>query len=109
MTMSKTRLFILTGLSVLLRVASFQVNRPTARCGNSLQASRSEDENRRNTLNWTDLPRSRSSPTELSNTIEIGIGRVAMVGFVGLFAGEIVSQQTFEQQIIAAVSLFGGN
>ncbi|CAJ1966801.1 unnamed protein product [Cylindrotheca closterium] len=60
---------------------------------------------------WIDLP----SPPKARNVIEesagieIAIGRVAMVGFVGLFAKEVISGESFGQQIVDAVMVASGN
>lgn len=60
--------------------------------------------------NWIDLP---STPKAQDNIekydgIEIGIGRVAMVGFVGMFANEVVSGESFGQQIVDALMVASG-
>lgn len=51
---------------------------------------------------WIDRPRERVDNEEYSK-VEIGIGRIAMVGFVGLLAGEVVSGESFGQQILDAL------
>lgn len=70
-----------------------------------LHASRVKEEHQ---PRWIDLPRPRTDFKELSN-VEIYTGRLAMVGFFGLLAGEVISQQTFGQQILTAVSHVTGN
>lgn len=52
---------------------------------------------------WTELPRSRENRRELSG-FEINTGRLAMVGFCGLLATEIVSGQSFGEQFLHAIS-----
>jgi hypothetical protein len=47
---------------------------------------------------WTDLPRKVDEIVDLDG-LEIGVGRVAMVGFFGLLAVEVVSGHSFPQQI----------
>lgn len=52
---------------------------------------------------WTQLPRSRAKTPDLDK-MEIGIGRVAMVGFIGLLAREVISGESFGQQILEALT-----
>lgn len=53
---------------------------------------------------WIDRPRERVDNEKYSNfNVEIGIGRVAMVGFFGLLAGEVISGESFSQQILSAL------
>ena len=61
------------------------------------------------TPRWTELPmRTRDlSPPELDG-FEINTGRLAMVGFVGLLAREIVSGESFGQQFIDVLSTASG-
>lgn len=47
---------------------------------------------------WTDLPRKGDEIAELDG-VEIAVGRLAMVGFFGLLAGEVISGHSFSQQI----------
>lgn len=56
---------------------------------------------------WTELPRARESRPELAG-FEINTGRLAMVGFCGLLATEIVSGQSFGEQLVHAVSVASG-
>ncbi len=56
---------------------------------------------------WTELPRVREPRRELSG-FEINTGRVAMVGFCGLLAREIMSGESFGQQLVHAVSVAAG-
>ena len=59
---------------------------------------------------WIDLP----SPPRAQDIIdeydgvEIAVGRVAMVGFVGLFAKEVISGESFGQQILGALMVASG-
>jgi hypothetical protein len=52
---------------------------------------------------WTDLPRERKTQPELSG-YEIITGRLAMIGFCGLLAREVVSGESFGEQIVHAFS-----
>lgn len=60
---------------------------------------------------WIDLP----SPSKTQDSIEkydgieIGVGRVAMVGFLGLFVKEVISGESFGQQIVDALLVASGN
>ena len=53
---------------------------------------------------WMDLPNPSRTQDDVEkyDGVEIGIGRVAMVGFVGLFVNEVVSGESFGQQFICA-------
>ena len=49
---------------------------------------------------WIDLPSPRQEDNvEKYTGVELGIGRVAMVGFIGLFVNEVISGESFGQQI----------
>ena len=56
---------------------------------------------------WTELPRNRQAGPELAG-FEINTGRLAMVGFVGLLGREIVSGQSFGEQLVHAVTATSG-
>ena len=51
---------------------------------------------------WADLPRKDDEIAELDG-VEIGIGRIAMVGFFGLLANEFISGHSFSQQIFESL------
>jgi Chlorophyll A-B binding protein len=62
--------------------------------------------------NWRQLPTKASqledqdgSGAELSGT-EIYVGRIAMVGFVGLLVGELLRGESFSQQFLEAFQFF---
>jgi len=57
---------------------------------------------------WIDLPRPRKSSSQLPN-LEINTGRLAMDGFFGLLAGEILKGESFGQQIVEAVTFVSSN
>jgi hypothetical protein len=57
---------------------------------------------------WTELPRSREKKPELAG-FEINTGRLAMIGFCGLLATEIVSGQSFGEQFVLALSSASGS
>ena len=52
---------------------------------------------------WTELPRVRESKPDFSG-VEINTGRLAMVGFIGLLGKEIVSGESFGDQIMDILS-----
>jgi hypothetical protein len=56
---------------------------------------------------WTDLPRNdlprKSDAIAELDGVEIGVGRLAMVGFFGLLAGEVISGHSFSQQILESL------
>ena len=56
---------------------------------------------------WTELPRAREPRPELAG-FEINTGRLAMLGFCGLLAREIVSGESFGEQLVRAVSAASG-
>jgi hypothetical protein len=62
--------------------------------------------------NWRQLP--SKGPREITITkqdlsIEIIIGRIAMVGFIGLLVREIVSGEKFSEQVIDIINFLGTN
>ena len=55
--------------------------------------------------NWTELPLKREAEVDLA-PVEIGLGRIAMLGFFGLLAVEVITGESFSEQIIDFVRLF---
>ncbi|KAL3943025.1 MAG: hypothetical protein SGBAC_002884 [Bacillariaceae sp.] len=109
-------------LQILLSLAIFQVtsgfsinNGPTgskmaqSRDPNALRSASLDENDAR--PKWIDLP----SPSKTQDSvekydgIEIGVGRVAMVGFLGLFVKEVISGESFGQQIVDALLVASGN
>jgi hypothetical protein len=66
------------------------------------RASRMESESKSERPKWIDLPRQRVDDTQLSG-VEIAVGRLAMVGFFGLLAGEVIADDSFLVQISKAI------
>lgn len=83
------------------QTSAFHVPHASCRCStqhHSLTSLRVAEKKPR----WTELPRVRQSRPELSG-FEINIGRLAMIGFCGLLAKEVVSGQTFGEQVLQAI------
>jgi hypothetical protein len=55
--------------------------------------------------NWTELPLKREDELDLA-PVEIGLGRLAMLGFFGLLAVEMATGESFSEQILDVVRLF---
>jgi hypothetical protein len=106
MAYQKTIICLLIGFSSVFNAAGFSVHSTQRRQSAPLRVSRIDESKQQ--PKWIDLPRARGDLSQLPN-VEIKIGRVAMVGFLGLLAGEIISGESFGQQIVAAVMLAGGN
>jgi hypothetical protein len=95
------------GLAFLLNAKAFSVgSKQLTRGIHRPQASRVDDEDKR--PSWIDLPRARSGDAPQLSGVEITTGRVAMMGFCGLLAVEIISGESFGQQILDAASVLSG-
>lgn len=96
---SHHRIFKTLFLSFLVVVRSFSVI-PNNMRTTSIRASRFASRIDPDSVGpkWTDLPRKVDEIAELDG-VEIGVGRLAMVGFFGLLAGEVISGHSFSQQI----------
>lgn len=92
---------------------AFSIRQIQSKSSVVLRASALDDKERRPDWkdvrpDWIDRPRERANFQDYSN-IEIGIGRVAMVGFCGLLAVEVMSGRSFSQQILDAVMTVSSN
>lgn len=120
MTMIRSFLLCLLFLASLTSTLSFVVDSRRTVCvvGERQQkscmkmASSGVEERTQITTNWRQLP--SKGPKEVTITkqelsIEIIIGRIAMVGFIGLLVREIVSGEKFSEQFVDIVSFLGTN
>jgi Chlorophyll A-B binding protein len=98
---SKRLIFAVCALLLVAQGVAFQA-RPSHRVHNSRQ-SNTTPRVLQQRPRWTDLPRERNAIAELSG-FEIITGRLAMLGFCGLLAREVVSGESFGEQIIHAFS-----
>jgi hypothetical protein len=101
MLSGKALILALSTFMVMVRCGAFQVppsHHPLTRRSSDTALGVSEQKPR-----WTDLPRERKTIPELSG-FEINTGRLAMLGFCGLFAREVVSGESFGEQIIHVFS-----
>ena len=89
-----------TLLLIAVRCAAFQIPIHHARTGRHVDTKLGVAEKR---PRWTDLPRERKTRPELSG-YEINTGRLAMIGFCGLLVREVVSGESFGEQIVHAFS-----
>lgn len=94
---------LVLALCLLFNASAFSIHPNQSRNPFTLQVSALDEQD--STLpDWIDRPRPRDDPQEYAN-VEIGIGRVAMIGFCGLLAGEIISGESFSQQILDALTI----
>eukprot|EP00980_Cylindrotheca_fusiformis_P004053 scaffold880_cov132-Cylindrotheca_fusiformis.AAC.49 len=98
------RVLCFTNIASAFTVPS--TSRRASNAGNPLFSASINDKD--NSVRWIDRPRERVDSEKYSN-VEIGVGRVAMVGFVGLLTNEVISGQSFGQQIVDAVVVATGH
>jgi hypothetical protein len=104
---SQTLIIILVGSYCLSSVKAFSVDRSQRRNIHLQRATRIDEQDSK--PRWIELPtRARGDVPQLARA-EITTGRIAMVGFFGLVAGEVVSGESFGQQILDAVMLATGH
>jgi hypothetical protein len=96
---------LLSALRLFNLSSAFSVSSSHSRSPRTVLQSASVNNNdKEKSPRWIDSPRPRERvDNEKYSNLEMGIGRVAMVGFIGLLANEVISGESFSQQILCAL------